>query len=165
MHLVVSVPVSVSISVCPCVDVHVMLRACMRILACSRIRCLVCQDLELQSDDVREEFIKGSGRGGQKINKTSSRVRLTHLPTGIQVWLCLWLLFWTNVIFLVLGTLCAMHGLVSGCFLRLPWNFGAGRNCDSHMRLLLLEGSVCLLDIGPRLILPNSRSSRTWLVC
>ncbi len=35
--------------------------------------------------DVEERFIRGSGRGGQKINKTSSCVWLRHVPSGIQV--------------------------------------------------------------------------------
>lgn len=35
--------------------------------------------------DVEERFIRGSGRGGQKINKTSSCVWLRHIPSGIQV--------------------------------------------------------------------------------
>jgi len=35
--------------------------------------------------DLREEFIKGSGSGGQKINKTSSCVQLTYLKTGLVV--------------------------------------------------------------------------------
>ena len=36
-------------------------------------------------EDLRENFIRGSGRGGQKINKTSSCVQLLHIPTGIEV--------------------------------------------------------------------------------
>ena len=40
--------------------------------------------LGLRAEDVHEEFICGSGRGGQAINKTASKVRFTHLPTGIQ---------------------------------------------------------------------------------
>ncbi len=32
--------------------------------------------------DLCEQFVLGSGSGGQKINKTSSAVRLTHVPTG-----------------------------------------------------------------------------------
>lgn len=35
--------------------------------------------------DVVEKFIKGSGPGGQKINKTSSCVYIRHEPTGIEV--------------------------------------------------------------------------------
>jgi peptide chain release factor len=35
--------------------------------------------------DIREEFIRGSGAGGQKINKTSSTVRLFHEPSGVEV--------------------------------------------------------------------------------
>jgi protein subunit release factor B len=34
--------------------------------------------------DVEEHFIRGAGAGGQKINKTSSTVRLRHLPTGVE---------------------------------------------------------------------------------
>lgn len=35
--------------------------------------------------DIEETFIRGSGPGGQKINKTSSTVRLVHRPTGVEV--------------------------------------------------------------------------------
>ncbi len=35
--------------------------------------------------DIDEEFVRGSGPGGQKINKTSSTVWLRHRPTGIEV--------------------------------------------------------------------------------
>ncbi|TKA83057.1 hypothetical protein B0A55_00945 [Friedmanniomyces simplex] len=35
--------------------------------------------------DLEEAFLKGSGPGGQKINKTSSAVQLKHLPSGIVV--------------------------------------------------------------------------------
>lgn len=41
--------------------------------------------LGVVAGDLKEEFIKGSGRGGQKINKTSSCVQLAHLKTGIRV--------------------------------------------------------------------------------
>jgi protein subunit release factor B len=35
--------------------------------------------------DVEERFVRGSGPGGQKINKTSSTVWLRHRPTGVEV--------------------------------------------------------------------------------
>ncbi|MBN2428858.1 MAG: peptide chain release factor-like protein [Deltaproteobacteria bacterium] len=41
--------------------------------------------LEIREEDLQESFVKGSGRGGQKINKSSTCVRLKHLPTGIEV--------------------------------------------------------------------------------
>ena len=41
--------------------------------------------LGTRSADVGEKFIRGSGPGGQKINKTSSTVWLRHRPTGIEV--------------------------------------------------------------------------------
>lgn len=43
------------------------------------------QELGIKDEDLLEEFIKGSGSGGQKINKTNSCVQLTHGPTGIVV--------------------------------------------------------------------------------
>ena len=36
-------------------------------------------------DEVEERFVRGSGPGGQKINKTSSTVWLRHGPTGVEV--------------------------------------------------------------------------------
>lgn len=41
--------------------------------------------LGITRDDLEESFIRGSGHGGQKVNKTSSTVRLRHVPTGIEV--------------------------------------------------------------------------------
>ncbi|MBL9152052.1 MAG: peptide chain release factor-like protein [Verrucomicrobiales bacterium] len=41
--------------------------------------------LGISEDDLEERFIGGSGPGGQKINKTSSCVSLTHRPTGIEI--------------------------------------------------------------------------------
>lgn len=43
------------------------------------------QGLGIGEGDLIEKFILGSGRGGQKINKTSSCVYLKHIPTGIEV--------------------------------------------------------------------------------
>ncbi len=42
-------------------------------------------DLGIQKQDIEEKFIRSSGRGGQKVNKTSSAVFLRHGPTGITV--------------------------------------------------------------------------------
>lgn len=39
----------------------------------------------ISEDDITEAFLKGTGPGGQKINKTSSAVQLKHLPTGLVV--------------------------------------------------------------------------------
>lgn len=41
--------------------------------------------LGIKEDDLIEKFILGSGKGGQKVNKTSSCVYLKHIPTGIEV--------------------------------------------------------------------------------
>lgn len=41
--------------------------------------------LGIEENDIIEKFILGSGRGGQKINKTSSCVYLKHLPSGIEI--------------------------------------------------------------------------------
>ena len=39
----------------------------------------------LNEDDIEETFVRGSGAGGQKINKTSNRVVLLHKPSGVRV--------------------------------------------------------------------------------
>ena len=41
--------------------------------------------LGVREEDLDERFIRGSGHGGQKINKTSSCVVLRHRPTGVEV--------------------------------------------------------------------------------
>ena len=41
--------------------------------------------LGMRSADVEERFVLGSGRGGQKLQKTSSCVWLRHGPTGVEV--------------------------------------------------------------------------------
>lgn len=43
------------------------------------------QRLRLRDEDLEESFIRGTGAGGQKINKTSSTVVLRHVPSGIEV--------------------------------------------------------------------------------
>ncbi len=43
------------------------------------------EDLGIHPEDVDEFFVRGSGKGGQKINKTSSCVVLIHRPTETEV--------------------------------------------------------------------------------
>jgi peptide chain release factor len=43
------------------------------------------KDLGIQEKDIEEKFIRSQGKGGQKVNKTSSCVYLKHTPTGIEV--------------------------------------------------------------------------------
>lgn len=42
-------------------------------------------ELGISEADMEEHFIRGSGKGGQKINKTSSCVQLVHRPSGIEI--------------------------------------------------------------------------------
>jgi protein subunit release factor B len=41
--------------------------------------------LQIREKDIVEKFVRSSGKGGQKVNKTSTCVYLKHIPTGIEV--------------------------------------------------------------------------------
>ena len=41
--------------------------------------------LGIREEDILEKFVRSSGHGGQKLNKTASCVYLKHLPTGVEV--------------------------------------------------------------------------------
>ena len=43
------------------------------------------ESLGIHETDIVEKFIRSSGRGGQKVNKTATCVYLKHIPTGIEV--------------------------------------------------------------------------------
>ena len=46
---------------------------------------LTMQSNTLRDEDLRESFARSSGPGGQHVNKVSTAVTLTHLPTGLSV--------------------------------------------------------------------------------
>jgi len=43
------------------------------------------KELGIEERDIEEKFVHAQGKGGQKVNKSSSCVYLKHLPTGIEV--------------------------------------------------------------------------------
>ena len=43
------------------------------------------ETLAIQSADLEEKFVRGSGKGGQKVNKTNNCVQLSHRPSGIVI--------------------------------------------------------------------------------
>jgi len=43
------------------------------------------ESLGIREEDIIEKFVRSSGKGGQKVNKTSTCVYIKHSPTGIEV--------------------------------------------------------------------------------
>lgn len=43
------------------------------------------ESLRIREKDIAEKFIRSSGKGGQKVNKTSTCVYIRHIPTGIEI--------------------------------------------------------------------------------
>lgn len=43
------------------------------------------EEVEIKSEDLKIDFFRSSGPGGQNVNKRETAVRITHLPTGVQV--------------------------------------------------------------------------------
>lgn len=43
------------------------------------------ESLNIREQDILEKFIRSSGKGGQKVNKTSTCVYIKHIPTGIEI--------------------------------------------------------------------------------
>lgn len=43
------------------------------------------KEFVIKNNDIRKSYIRSSKKGGQNVNKVSSCVQLTHIPTGIQI--------------------------------------------------------------------------------
>ncbi len=43
------------------------------------------ETLGIREADIEEKFIRSSGKGGQKVNKTATCVYIKHIPTGIEI--------------------------------------------------------------------------------
>ena len=41
--------------------------------------------LGIREEELEESFVRSSGKGGQHVNKTSTCVRIRHIPTGVEV--------------------------------------------------------------------------------
>ncbi len=60
-------------------------QSCFPIFFANRQACTLWTKRDLKDEEIDEQFTKGGGKGGQKVNKTNNCVILTHKPTGIQV--------------------------------------------------------------------------------
>lgn len=64
----------------------------------------------LLEDDIEEKFVKGFGKGGQKVNKTNNCVELKHRPTGIHVKVCIFLnVYYKNESIVLLKLITYVH--------------------------------------------------------
>lgn len=43
------------------------------------------EELQITEEDLEEQFIRGSGKGGQKVNKSHNGVSLLHKPSGLRI--------------------------------------------------------------------------------
>ena len=41
-------------------------------------------ELDIREEDISEQFVRASGKGGQHLNKTSSAAQVRHIPTGLE---------------------------------------------------------------------------------
>ena len=41
-------------------------------------------ELDIREEEIEEQFVRSSGKGGQHLNKTSSAAQVRHIPTGIE---------------------------------------------------------------------------------
>lgn len=56
------------------------------VTSCSALKEVVGKvPIVLNESDLSEKFVRGSGPGGQSVNKSNNCVQLTHIPTGIMV--------------------------------------------------------------------------------
>lgn len=57
-------------------------------IAIAVLPCLSEQEMKIPQHDLKIEFVRGSGPGGQHRNKTETGVRITHIPTKITAYSC-----------------------------------------------------------------------------
>ena len=66
------------------------------------------KEITLKESDLKEQFVKGGGPGGQAVNKSNNAVWIRHIPTGIQVKVKCWCII--------------LSSFISSVIKRDPWN-------------------------------------------